>query len=627
VVLSVLRHGLAIAPVLAICFCLLRCRVGLGRVAGLTLLIWAALALAVSETASAFGALNAITLAVSWLAIAALFVLAGLRRGQPGWFPLRWASLSRVDRVVAVYLVLLAAVALIYPPNNYDSLTYHLARVEHWIQDASLVPYPTAIERQISSAPLAEILVLQFRLLSGDDLFSNLVQWLALLGAVSAAPDIARLLGAPRSGQSLAALFIVTTPMALLQATSTQTDAVAGCFAVLFVGYALSYLETGKRHELAIALLAVSLGFLVKVTALLAALGFGAWLLCGIARRTPRRLPAVLLSGAAVFLLVNALFLWRNLHSFGVPSPDAKLVGSSSFGPVQTLATAAMDIGMNAATGLPKIDAVTTRWLQAFCDLIGAAAYRGDLQLNGAPFALESGRHVFHEDYASNPLQLIQLALAALGALAYGRQRPRPALYLACLGAGCLAFATILRWQPFVTRLELPFFFLAGPLVGAVFGATPEHPRRAGIAAWILAIGALPCLLFNPIRPVFPPARIFESRVHNTFANNRRWEASYAALADRIRADGIHDLGLLFEFDDWEFPVWLLLRDETAAGALRIEHLVHGAMAVTAYPLGAFTPDAVLTKGKDLPDRLELPNGIWQKVLDQPPLALYEPAP
>ena len=621
-----LRHGLAVAPVLAICFCVLRCRVSPGRAVGLTLLIWAALALGVSEAASAFQLLNFTTLAAAWLTISAAFILVGVRRGQAFPVPLRWSSLSRIDQVVAVYLAILFLIAMIYPPNNYDSLTYHLARIEHWIQDGSLAPYPTAIERQISSAPLAEILVLQFRLLSGGDLFANLVQWLALLGTVTLAPEVARRLGADRRGQSLAALFIAATPMALLQATSTQTDLVAGFFAILFVQSALAYLDTGARHELTIALLAISLGFLVKVTALLASLGFGLWLLWGLARRTPRLLPAVLASSAILFLLVNGLFFWRNLASFGVLSPDTKLVGSASFGPVQTLATLTIDLGMNLATGLPRVDAATTEWLQDLCDLIGAAPYRGDIQLNGANFALESGRHVFHEDFAANPIQLILLAISAVLVLWRRRENPRPALYLACLGVGFVAFATMLRWQPFVTRLELPFFMLAGPLVGAGFAATPARSRQPAILAWILAIGALPCLLFNPIRPVFPPDRMRQTGVHNTFADNRRWEAPYVAVADRIRAGQYRNLGLRLDYDDWEFPLWLLLRDETTAGTLRVEHLVQGRMAVKSYPLGPFAPDVVLLKGQDLADRLDLPGGSWDKIFEQPPLALYAPA-
>ena len=620
-----LRHALALAPVLAICFCLLRCRVSPTRAVGLAVLVWSTLALAVSEAASAFQLLDFVTLAACWLVLSALFILIGVRRGAAFPAPLRWSSLSRVDQVVTVYLAILFLLAMIYPPNNYDSLTYHLARIEHWIQDGSLIPYPTAIERQISSAPLAELLVLQLRILSGDDLFSNLVQWLALLGTVTMVPEIARLLGADRSGQSLAALFVAATPMALLQATSTQTDLVAGFFAVLFVRSALAYRDTGARRELAIALLAVSLGFLVKVTALLASLGFGLWLLWRLARRTPRRLPLVLVSGAVLFLLVDGSFLWRNLQSFGVLSPDAGVVGSASFGPVQTVATLTMDLAMNLATGLPQADAATTSGLQYFCDLIGAGPYIGDIQLHGTNFALESGRHVFHEDYAANPIQLILLALAAVRLLWHRRRLP--ALYLACLAIGFLAFATVLRWQPFVTRLELPFFMLAGPLVGVSFAAGPERSRQPAILAWILAIGALPCLLFNPIRPVLPPGRMWDTRLHNTFADNRRWEAPYVAAADRIRAGQYRNLALVLDFDDWEFPLWLLLRDETASGTLRIEHLAREDMAVKSYPRGIFKPDVVLAKGKDLAERLQLPGGSWQKIFEAPPLALYAPVP
>jgi hypothetical protein len=47
--------------------------------------------------------------------------------------------------------------ALITPPNMYDSMTYHMSRVVHWIQNGSLAHYPTSIGRQLFLPPGAEL--------------------------------------------------------------------------------------------------------------------------------------------------------------------------------------------------------------------------------------------------------------------------------------------------------------------------------------------------------------------------------------------------------------------------------------------------------------------------------------
>ena len=52
--------------------------------------------------------------------------------------------------------LLLGIVALTAPPNTWDSMTYHMPRVEHWIENRNVEPYPTHILRQLSLGPGAE---------------------------------------------------------------------------------------------------------------------------------------------------------------------------------------------------------------------------------------------------------------------------------------------------------------------------------------------------------------------------------------------------------------------------------------------------------------------------------------
>ncbi len=610
------RHLLALAPVPAIFLYLLSRNLPPAPAIGRALLIWAGLAFAIAELLGHFGLLGFPALALFWMIVSSLFAGLSLRQPRPAF-----RRPSALGLTVALYAAVILAAALLYPPNNFDSQTYHLPRIEHWLQDGSLTPYPTANDRQIGSAPLAEILVLQFRALAGDDAFSALVQWLALLGAAGTASEIARRLGAGSAGQALSALFAVTIPMAVLQGSSTQTDLVAGFFALLFVDAVLAYAETGRQRDLATSILAISLGFLAKVTALLFALGFGLWLLWSLAAKRRAHLWEALIGGIAVFTAVNILFLGRNLASFGALSPESGRLGSGSFGPLQTLNTSILDLGANLATGLPAVDLTLASWIRGFCDLVGVSQYRADTQIDGAAFALPIGRQVFHEDYAANLVPLILIAVSAAFLLWRRPRERRLTVYLAALAVGFLAFASTIRWQPWVTRLELPFFLLAAPFVGSMLART----RRRIAIAGLLVAGSLAPLLFDPIRPILPPKALFEPRLHKLFADSRRLEAPYEAAAGYIRSAGVRNLGLLLARDDWEYPLWVLLRPEIAAGGIRIEHVVQDRTDVKTYPLGPFTPDLVLLKAPDLPEQLDLAGGSWHRVFVQPPLALYAP--
>ncbi|MFB2893483.1 hypothetical protein ACE1CI_11270 [Aerosakkonemataceae cyanobacterium BLCC-F50] len=73
--------------------------------------------------------------------------------------------------------------ALLVPPYNYDSMTYHLPRVMHWIQNQTVAHFPTHNLRQISFAPGASYIVTHLQILSGGDRFANCVQWFAFFGS------------------------------------------------------------------------------------------------------------------------------------------------------------------------------------------------------------------------------------------------------------------------------------------------------------------------------------------------------------------------------------------------------------------------------------------------------------
>src|SRR5262245_35403163 len=134
-------------------------------------------------------------------------------------------------------------IALVAPPNTYDSMTYHLGRVVHWIQNHDVRPYPTNIDRQLYNPPWAEFAISHFHILSGGDRLANAVQWLSMLGSIVGVSLIAKQLGGSWDCQVLASLVALCLPMGILQASSTQNDYVVTFWLVCFAYYVFLILQ------------------------------------------------------------------------------------------------------------------------------------------------------------------------------------------------------------------------------------------------------------------------------------------------------------------------------------------------------------------------------------------------
>src|SRR5262249_30781806 len=158
-------------------------------------------------------------------------------------------------------------VALVAVPNNWDSLSYRLPRIEQWIQQGSLAHFPTGNIRQVASNPAAEMLILHFRLLAESDRLDNLVQALAFAGSIAMSALVAWRLGASRNGQILAALYTATLPMAILEGSSTQNDLVVSFFLLAAFERLLAWRSSGRIvHSIGVGV-ALGLAILTKGTA------------------------------------------------------------------------------------------------------------------------------------------------------------------------------------------------------------------------------------------------------------------------------------------------------------------------------------------------------------------------
>jgi hypothetical protein len=570
----------------------------LSAVASGTLLV------AVTELLGAFRLLFLVPLAAAWCMVAAALAASGTvlsRKREPGT-PAESSSRPRPLRLVTACVVAILAgtflAAVLAPPNTFDSMTYHMARVAHWVENESLANYPTSILRQLYAAPGAELFALNFQILSGGDHLANLVQWLALPGCIMAASLLAKALGADAAGQAIAGFVMATLPTAVLQASSTQNDLFAAFWVLVFVLFFLEWKAKPDPWRGAAAGAALGLAALTKVTALFAALPF--LLIFGggaLAVSPKRRFPAV---GAALalFLLLNLGQVLRNVALVGDPlgaraDQTNVRVRAVSF-PLFVL-NAVRSAAMHLGTPFEKVNQKLEEGILALHRGLGVDAADERSSYLGMRFSVT--RFSLHEDTAGNPVHLVLAAAAAALCLRKDfRERPSARPYVAAALAGALLFPLILSWQPWIARLHLPVFALWCPVVAVALRSAAVPRALSTTVLAVLFVGALPALLRNSSRPLTGPRTILRSeRMSDIFRNAPEREAPYREAVRILAGLRCREVGVALGANDWEYPLFAL-----AGKGTRFEHVAVNNVSARAASR-PFAPCAVFSTVEEIP--------------------------
>ena len=552
----------------------------------LTTAFWGAGLALLSEGLSLFHLLRPTPIFLAWLAVDSVLAVVVLRRhprtfrGAAAW--IRSLSLPVVEVVflagIAAVLMVLLVVGWIAPPNNADSLLYHMARVMHWAQNGGLQPYATGLGQQLWNPPWAELAILHLRTLWGNDTPAELVQWFSLIGLLVAVSGIGRLLGLGRSGRLVAVGFAIGLPMVVLQATSTQNDLVTAFWVVTAACLVLFYLKTTPSWvETSGFGAAVGLALLTKGTAYIFVAPLVAWYLLASPWRRDRGVVVrhVVIVGL-VILVLNLGYWTRNLAAAGTPLGPSDWVTGNAFGSLKSKIALypiriVRGLAQHLATPWPAVNDAIDSGIKSLYALFGV-----DVNARLVVWAWN------HEDRAGHPLHLL-LVLATLPWLV--RQRRWRSAGLGRLGLAALAGLGLLFLlvSPSLTvegiRLQLPFFTLWAPVFAAWIDAV--WPRRwMTFLAALLLVAGLPWLLFNSSRPViglrpdpgpweWPCTDAFGCTTVGSvfaeppddllFANVPGVRADVPLVSAALRATACTAVGLRLDSHDPEYLLWHFL--------------------------------------------------------------------
>jgi len=600
-------------------------------------IVWGTLVWLFSEVLSLFNRLRFTELILSWaiglLCLLAFLIIQGKLSVHDLFVPPigtdRLSSLfnSKTLKFLGVSLILmifiLGLIAIVAAPNNWDSMTYHLARVMHWQQDQNIYYYPTHILRQLHAGPWAEMAVLHLQILAGNDRLANFVQFFAMIGCLIGVSYIAKLLGGSSKVQLFSVLAVSTLPIGILQSSSTQNDYVTALWLVCFVSFMLLSIKDKTKGAYLSAGTSLGLAILTKPTAIVFAIPFLIWGGLALLKRLKGGIWKPVLIIAVAILIINSGYFARNINLFGNPlGPMEETSNELTYkytNDVYNLGTVASNIlrniGLQIGTPFDGLNDLLTEIIARLHTILDLNPNDPRTTWTGTTFSV--GHLSWHEDRASNPWHFTIILISLLLLLRFRDKVSR--LYAICLIAGFLLFCLLLKWQPWHSRLHLPLLTLAIPLSIVVLSRF-IHQRILQLILVSFIILALPPLLANVSRPLLGQDSIFtKDRISQYFTNQPELEIPYRKAMAQLPRD-CSRVGLLLGINSWEYPIWVLRN--VSGKHLSIEH-VKVENVSNKYTNPDFLPCAIIEDDPNPEQEIVLNGAIYQNVFQRSPISVF----
>lgn len=210
-------------------------------------IIISVLILVAANALSAAGAYNCFFVSFFWTAI--LVLVSGVithvvccnhsERKRIHVFGNSWLHCGKysvfASLVLALAIIVCILRALSYPPENVDSLVYHLPRAFYYYKNG-IHNIPSEYVVMNYSAPASEIFLSHiFVLTGGNDFLCNLIQTSAYFISIIAGYRICHTMELSSRACVLCALVIGALPISILQGATTQNDLLCACYVLLAI--------------------------------------------------------------------------------------------------------------------------------------------------------------------------------------------------------------------------------------------------------------------------------------------------------------------------------------------------------------------------------------------------------
>lgn len=471
-------------------------------------------------------------------------------------------------------------IAIIAPPNNWDSMDYHMSRVAYWIQNHSVAHYPTSYTPQLYQNPWSEFVILHFQILSGGDYFANLVQWLSMIGCIIAVSLIAKLLGGNLQGQVFSAVVTATIPMGILQASSTQNDYVVAFWVVCLAYYLLSTIqaETSKIWTNSFKIgSSIGLAILSKGTAYFYVFPFLIWFAIYQIKRLRWQAWKPALIVGSISLLLNISHYLRNYNLFASPLGEPSDYRNEAHGINILVSNILRNIALHIGTPIGLWNGIANKLIQIIHIFIGVDINDPRITFSKT-FFVPGGWSTIgipgNENGAGNLVHLALIIICVIIFISRKSIRRQSYLfaYLITTVSTFLIFCYLVKWQAWNSRLHLPFFILISPFIGVVLSKLKKQKIAIFIVTFLL-VSSLPWVFFNRYRPIIDSNNIFQvSRIEQYFNTRPYLNTTYTGAVEFLNSKKCSNIGLSMGKDPWEYPLWVLLQQNNQK-IVKIQHI------------------------------------------------------
>lgn len=404
-------------------------------------------------------------------------------------------------------LILLAFLCYFVPPNNSDSMLYHMARIPFWIYNKNVDFFPTLVGMQLYYNPLAEYQILQTELLTNSIRFANYIQWLAMVGSCTTVSLIVQKMNGNKELQIIAFFLTLTLPMAIFQATSTQNDLVCGFYMITALYYLMKLFKDRFTNR-SVILFSISL-------ALCGLTKFSGWIfifpfLVYFGLKLLFKYKLIFIRSMIIMLFINIVlflpFIIRNTQTFqSVLGAKNKTELSSNlqnddYSIKQITTNTIKNIAILSIVPFNKINKLTSKSLMKVYALIGwQLNSEKDIKF-GNSF---TNRFILHEDSISNFIPFY-LFLFSILLLIYYKDK-NDIFYFIGLILGLILFSSVIRWQIWNGRLFLPWFLLLMPYLTLVYGKWfVKYKLFRHSLLFVSVLFAYVCVFANPNKLILP---------------------------------------------------------------------------------------------------------------------------